>query len=735
MEAVPGRPQVASALTTYLPVRHHSPACARHVGRVIRDQRPELVLIEGPRDAQSLLDWLVHPETVAPVALYSFVTDPDSRAAAYYPLADHSPELEALRAAREVGAEARFIDLSLAEMQVVESIERPARVRSLLEETWMGESRRLKAAARALGRRDSDELWDHLFEARETDSPTFFKGVLEYCALARQDYTPELLQAEGHTARERVMAAAVAGASGRPTVVVTGGFHTVALPTTPPGPAPRPRSTGEVVLIRYSFPQLDRLNGYASGMPGPEFSQRAWEGEDPVRLLAEVARTLRGRGISTADLLEADRQMRALAALRGHHRPAREDLLDAVRSVFIQGADDVEGVAVLAEARRCLCGARVGRLPLGVARTPLVEDFEARARALRLPLESLGERELSLELYRRPSHRRISRLLHRLRFLGVPYGFWRKAGREQLRESWWVAWEPATEARLVEQSVYGSGLEEACSSLLLEQLEALPERSCQQAASLVVEACRMGLHRQTALLLRETARRVADDGDFVSVAQACLSLEELTWRAPLEADRLVGLDELRLAAALRAGFLLPGLAATSPESETSVLDALKALPESELRRPGLESLADAPTGNACLRGAAWGLLLAAGRRPAAQLGEQARGELLGDSGAGFLRGLLAVSRSALWQVEGLVEAMSERLAGFAQDDFLAQLPHWRLAFAELTPRETDRLARELKRLTGVELALERPLPASGEELVRARLLELAVAERLAAEGL
>lgn len=734
MEGVPGRPQVAPPLITYLPVRHHSPACARHVGRVIRSQRPELVLIEGPRDAQPLLGWLTHPETVAPVALYSFVNDPDWRAAAYYPLADHSPELEALRAAREVGAEARFIDLSLAEMRMVERVERPARVRSLLEETWMSESQRLKAAARALGRRDSDELWDHLFEARETDSRTFFEGVLEYCALARQDYTPELLEAEGHAAREGVMAAAVAAASGRSTVVVTGGFHTVALPTTAPGPAPHPRTAGEVVLIRYSFPRLDRLNGYASGMPGPEFSQRAWEGEDPDRLLAEVARALRGRGISTADLLEADRQMRALAAMRGHHRPAREDLLDAVRSVFIQGADDVEGVAVLAEARRCLCGARVGRLPPGVARTPLVEDFEARARALKLPLESLGERELFLELYRRPSHRRISRLLHRLRFLGVPYAFWRKAGSEQLRESWWVAWEPATEARLVEQSVYGAGLEEACSGLLLELLEALPERSCQQAAGLVVEACRMGLHRQTARLLPETARRVADDGDFVSVVGACLRLEELTWRAPLEADRLIGLTELRQAAAQRAGFLLPGLAATPPESESAVLDALKALPDSVLRLDGLESLADSQ-GSGCMRGAAWGLLLAAGRRSAPELGQHARGELLGEGGAGFLRGLLAMSRSALWQVEGLVEAMSERLASFAEDDFLARLPHWRLAFAELTPRETDRLARELKRLTGAELALERPLRASGEDLARARQLEQAVAERLAMEGL
>ena len=39
----------------------------------------------------------------------------------------------------------------------------------------------------------------------------------------------------------------------------------------------------QVVLMRYGFEQLDRLNGYASGMPSPEFYQRLWEGREPGR--------------------------------------------------------------------------------------------------------------------------------------------------------------------------------------------------------------------------------------------------------------------------------------------------------------------------------------------------------------------------------------------------------------------------------------------------------------------
>ncbi|MEW6282628.1 MAG: DUF5682 family protein, partial [Candidatus Eremiobacterota bacterium] len=143
----------------YLPVRHHSPACARRVGQVIRETRPAFVLIEGPRDAGSLLEWLAHPDTRAPVALYSYARGRGLRAAAYYPMADTSPELEALRAAREVGAEARFIDLTLAELTRAEERTASAGVRSRLEEGWLRHSRRLQEAARRVGARDPDDLW------------------------------------------------------------------------------------------------------------------------------------------------------------------------------------------------------------------------------------------------------------------------------------------------------------------------------------------------------------------------------------------------------------------------------------------------------------------------------------------------------------------------------------------------------------------------------------------------
>ena len=221
------------------------------------------------------------------------------------------------------------------------------------------------------------------------------------------------------------MAAAVADEPGR-VVVVTGGFHTVALPAvTPALPEPMEVAPADalVALMRYGFEQLDRLNGYASGMPSPEFYQRTWEGEEPATIVVELARECRKRriGTSVADEIAALEHARRLAGLRGHARPSREDLLDGVRSVFIKGSDDVEGVAVLALARKLLAGNRVGDVPPEAGVPPIVEDFRRTAARLKIDLDRIEARELALDLYRRARAREVSRFFHRLRFLTIPF--------------------------------------------------------------------------------------------------------------------------------------------------------------------------------------------------------------------------------------------------------------------------------------------------------------------------
>jgi hypothetical protein len=725
----------------YFPVRHHSPACAWHVSRLIGAARPDVVLVEGPRDATPLIPLLTHPRTRMPVAIFTtFVqrVDPDGsrplRHSAYYPLCDYSPELAAIRAAAEVGARARFIDLTFPEMVLAGRGGGDARALSLLEDHQLNHSRLLQEACRRTGARDPDDLWDHLYEAdfERRDTPGFVRDVSAYCALARRDYTAAMLAAEGITAREAAMAAAVAEESGR-VVVVAGGFHTVALPHTAaarPRPVPIAEGDSLVALMRYGFEQLDRLNGYASGMPAPAFYQRTWEGRDVAEVVVELARECRRRrlGTSVADAVAALEQARRLAAFRGHARPTREDLLDGIRSVFIKGTEDVEGVAILAQARKLLAGDRVGDVPPEAGAPPLVTDMRRTAARLRIDLDRVDAREVKLKLYRSASDREASRFFHRLRFLAVPFAEWLGGPDfvtgerlERVEELWRYRWSPPVESTLIERSVYGSTLGEAAAARVLEQFDEAEQsgrgRRADVASELILGACRMGLHRHAQELLDRTGRIVAEDASFVSLVRAIERLLGLhVSREPLEAHHLAGPVELAAAAYDRACYLLPGLADLPEADEAQALDALNALPQaaqtlgdhpgrSALRRGRLRDLIEAGGRSACLRGGAVGLLVAEGQLDPGELVRHLEGHLLsprdrGRDGADFLRGLLRTARSVLWQVPEVLDSLHDVFRSWDEDQFVRALPGLRLAFADLTPRECDRVAEAAAALAG-----------------------------------
>ena len=770
-----------AAPVVYLPIRHHSPACAFHVDRVIRELRPAAVLIEGPRDATSLVEHLASPATHAPVAIYTaFVERQDDglpgRFGAYFPLCDYSPELAAIRAASALGIPARFIDLTFPEHVVAEQAAatrqgRRAPLRSLQDEGHLRRSRFLAAACRQAGARDVDDLWDCLFEHdfRQRGPATFFNAVLAWCALSRADYTPAMLAEESHDVREAAMRAeidaATAEAGDQQVVVVTGGFHTVALPDAKPA-RPRPVTVvrpedASVTLMRYGFIQLDRLNGYASGMPSPELYQRVWEGKNPLDLVVEIARELRASqgAPSSADAVSATAAVAAMARFRDHATPTREDLLDGLRSLFIKGADDVEGVTVLAVARKHLAGERVGEVPANAGRPILVLDFERTASALRLALETKKIAETALDLFRKAAHRARSRFFHRLRLLEIPFADWVRGpdyvsgqNLDRIEEVWRYGWEPATEARLIEQSRYGATLEEAAAARILElvaEAEAGDRRS-DVAASMLLEACRCGLHEHTPRLLALTAILVVHDPSFTSVVGAALSLDLLrVSREPLEAHDLPGIEDEIRAAWERAAGLVPGLAATGEDDESEALDRLCAwsalvtsLPDPELaaqqRADALRALL-AAEGNPVATGAAAGLLYDDGELGGEELGRRLAGRLQGSGdtaqGARFLRGILRAARSACWREGSLLDAVHDTLVGLPEAEFIEVLPHLRLAFADLTPRECDRVAQAVAARTGMAAPLSERLPATEEDVVLGLRVDRLVGESLARDGL
>ena len=59
----------------WFPVRHHSPTIARHIAECIRQRKPKMVFIEGPYEAQHMIEFLIDAKTKPPVAIYSSFRD------------------------------------------------------------------------------------------------------------------------------------------------------------------------------------------------------------------------------------------------------------------------------------------------------------------------------------------------------------------------------------------------------------------------------------------------------------------------------------------------------------------------------------------------------------------------------------------------------------------------------------------------------------------------------------
>ena len=108
------------------PVRHHSPTAARLVRELIETRRPKAVLIEGPSDFNDRFAELYLPHRL-PIATYSYVRYAGTgRRGAYHPFCEHSPEWQALLAAKDCGADASFIDLPFYALALGKALARPS---------------------------------------------------------------------------------------------------------------------------------------------------------------------------------------------------------------------------------------------------------------------------------------------------------------------------------------------------------------------------------------------------------------------------------------------------------------------------------------------------------------------------------------------------------------------------------------------------------------------------------
>ncbi|MFF0733203.1 DUF5682 family protein [Streptomyces chartreusis] len=772
-------PPPAAGSAVFLGVRHHSPACARLVGRAIEKLRPAYVLVEGPADMNDRLGELLLGHRL-PVAVFSHYRDDTRVATSWAPLCDYSPEWIALRDGRAAGAEVRFIDLPSWHPAFADRADRQTNRYADAEARYAEATRRLCAHFAV----DSvDALWDGLFEIADPDDPDALQARLDaYFELVRGDAEADT----GDRAREEYMAswvrAAVAHAGERPVLVVTGGFHQPALRALtyrhdggrdwPEVPEPPEGALGGSFLVPYSFRQLDAFAGYQSGMPSPGYYQQLWEAGPRTAaqgLMRSVAERLRGRriAVSTADLIAARGLTQGLALMRGHAYETRVDVLDGLAGALI--SDDLDqplpwtgrgtlGAGthpVVVEMVAACAGEQEGRLHPDTPLPPLVHDVAGQLARLRLA-DPAPDGPFTVDLTDSAGLTR-SQVLHRLRVLGIP-GFTRVSGPADGADPVFTErWEPGAaggrEAALIEAGAYGARLDEAASVVLGERARAAGTEAG-PLAGLLFDAVLCGVGPLCDELLEALAAqvgRVPELGPLGEVLTAALGL----WRH----DRVFGVARGRLLGSVVAGaadrvfWLAEGLHG-GPGVDFARLRALSAARDALLHAPELLSVTREAAAEAAarigrdrrapadLRGAAVGLRWSLGVPDDPATAVTALASTAADTLGDWLAGLFALAREevtagATADGEPLIDVLDGIVAAMTEDDFLTGLPALRQAFAFFPPRERERITQRLLERRGKQGSARSLLRTTADPLLlaRARALEENVARLLDRHGL
>lgn len=721
------------------PIRHHSPACAWAVRALIREVKPARVLVEAPVDLEPHIDILLDPETRPPVAIAAIVEQKkDARLAAYYPFCAHSPEYVAIAEGREIGASIKFIDLPSGDKAMSSRrTERPSLV--VDDESVFDQGDFIRGLCRELGCRDGFELWDHLFESRlgQPDWQGLLADIGSYCAAMRAATPDAAIQENGDAAREAHMRAAIGDALGQggPAVVIAGGFHVPALLDAGSGKAETRPPTGKITsksyLIRYGFGALDALNGYGAGLPQPGYYDYLWqrvntaEGgmawrQTALDLVSEFGEHLQrdGHRISVPAQVEIMRLAEGLAAMRGRAGAGRHDLIDAVRTALVKG--EIGSREIWTERLLAfMCGTAIGDVPASAGSPPIVEDARRRARANRVDVSDGARRRRRLDIRRKTTHLEASRFFRAMTLLDTGFSeldtgpdYLNGVNIGRLFEEWSFAWSPLTEGRLIELAADGDNIADACLHVLESRRADMQNegrgRDISAIAGLFVEGVLAGLGVRLAPFLAKLKSDIQANTDFNHVVGALRRMHYISQASgPLGIPAELDLHDVQQVAFGRLIYLCDDLPSTGEDQEQSRMEALRLVVEL-LRDPSasifdhglfdeaIDRVADANPPPQLL-GAILAICVQSGRREPTDLCTAIAGGYAGTADEqcdriGVLRGMLYTAPELLWHGDSVLEVVDALLTGMGESEFLEFLPHIRLAFTALNPREADKLA-------------------------------------------
>lgn len=465
-----------------LGIRHHGPGSARNVKNFLEQLKPDLVLVEGPPEADSILEWVTHAELKPPVAILCFQPD-NPEHSSFYPFASFSPEWQAILYARTNKIPVKFMDLPTAHQFAIEQEESKMEEASVSREidliTEINEEIVLRRdpisyLAEAAGFSDGEKWWEQMFEQRMNNEEVF-DAVYEAMDVLREHHPSKEQRLE--QLREAWMRKTIRQAERemyQNIAVICGAWHAPALKQMPKQKEDNdllkglPKVKTECTWVPWTYNRLSFYTGYGAGIASPGWYEHIWNypTDDGTRWMAKVAKLFREQQMDTsvAHVIEAVRLAESLASLRGLSKAGLEELNEATLSVLCNGED----VRLSLVSRVLIVSDKIGEVPAESPKPPLQMDIEKLQKRLRLPATA-DWKDYTLDLRKEMDLER-SVLLHRLQLLGIGWGQQSATtGKGTFKEQWRLQWQPEFSIHIIERGTWGNTVEEATDKYVISK--------------------------------------------------------------------------------------------------------------------------------------------------------------------------------------------------------------------------------------------------------------------------
>ena len=738
-------------MPTYLGVRHLSPNGAWNIIKKLEEIKPRIVLIEGPSDFTYLIKEFDNKEVCPPVAILAYTTVQPIKSI-IYPFAEYSPEYQGIKWCNNNNVACRFIDLPssinlgiyLAEElkdkeedsnnEDNDTEEANENSQDENEQSVMGDI--YKRLDKLAGFGGHENFWESTIEHAEKN---YFEAVNEYgsqlrkITLENEEDSPKNKMRESYM-KWQIDIAIEEGYSTDEIVVIAGAYHIDGLKNTAISMTKEEfdsihKAENKITLMPYSYFKLSSQSGYGAGNKAPSYYHMIWDKvqenkieEISYRYLSHLATEQRklGNYASSAQIIDAVQLAKGLASIAKRPYPTLQDLRDSAITCFAEG--DLNHLAKAITLTEI--GTTIGKLPKGVSKTAIQEDFQHYINNLKLEkYVSVVNQELRLDL--RENLRVKSETLayldlersfffHRLRVLEVHFvGLMsEKQDNATWSERWNIQWTTEVEIELVEASLQGDSITTAVEYFMSSGIE---ENDSIENITLSIKDCFLcGMPKVLGRFVAILQSTAVDTIDIFSIGKCLDNLSTIINFGDIRKIDATGLHGILEQLYLRSVLLVIDSAKCDDSVVTDMIFTLNAINDvsinfsfinASLWIEVLEEMSENLSINAFLSGYATSILLEKGIIKHDEIDQIIEFRLSPGMDvavtANWFEGLCMKNRYSLILNLKIWEKIDTYLNSLQEEDFVRVLVFLRRAFTRFNSAEKDSIAENLQELWGI----------------------------------